>query len=100
LGPANPRSLKCGAVVGWLTALQAPAAQRGDAVAHWRTALGPALQALPPQHAFRAEMLAAEAELLRASDQATPASARLAEARALYLQAVGQPLPDGFLVLH
>jgi serine/threonine-protein kinase len=100
LGPANPRSLKCGAVAAWLAALQAPAAQRGDAVARWRAALGPALQALPPQHAFRAEMLAAEAELLRSSDQAVVANARLAEARALYLQAVGQPLPDGFLVLH
>ncbi|WP_158219880.1 serine/threonine-protein kinase [Ideonella sp. A 288] len=100
LGPTNPRSLKCQAVAAWLGALQTPAAQRAEAGARFRVALGPALQPLPALHPFRAEMMGAEAEILRADGQVLAAAARRAEADALYGQAIGGALPDGFLVLH
>lgn len=95
LGPANPRTLKCQAIAAWLAALQAPAAQRAEAAARFLATLGPALQTLPPKHPFRAEMMAAEAELLRAEGQAAAAAVRQAEASALYSQAIGRPLTEG-----
>jgi tetratricopeptide (TPR) repeat protein len=100
LGPANPRSRKCQVVVAWLTALQSASAQRAEAAQRFEAALPSALQPLPPQHPFRAEMAGAEAELLRAQGRAAAAAARHAEASALYSQALGQTLPEGFLVLH
>lgn len=100
LGPTNPRSHRCQAVAAWLAALQAPAAQRAEAVARFRASVGPALQSLPPLHPLRAEMMGAEAELLRAEGQAAAAAARQAEASALYTRAIGQPLTEVFLVLH
>lgn len=100
LGPTNPRSLKCLAVTRWLDALHATAAERADALSQFIAARDAAVAPLSATHAFRAEMLAAEAEILRAAGQAEAAQARWAEADGLYRRAVGQPLAPGFLVLH
>jgi len=87
-------------VLAWLAALQSSAAQGADAAQRFAAALPPALQPLPAQHPFRAEMAGAEAELLRLQGHTAAAIARHAEASALYRQAIGQALPEGFLVLH
>jgi hypothetical protein len=57
------------------------------------------LGALPPLHGLRAELLAAEAEIVAATDAA--AAARLREqAGAEYQRMFGSPMPARLLSLH
>ena len=99
LGPANPRTLKAAALRAWLQALAAPTTARAAAHAAFVAARSPVLTALPLLHALRAELLAAEAEIVGASDVGA-AESLLAEAERLYLGVVGQPLPPHLLSLH
>jgi tetratricopeptide (TPR) repeat protein len=99
LGAANPRVLKGQAVLAWVQGLAAPAAGRVAARAGFVAAREQALAALPAQHPLRAELLAAEAEIVAATDTVEAAELQ-AGAERLYRQTVGQPLPPALLSLH
>lgn len=101
LGEGNPRAVKCRVVHAWLRAAAAAPAERiaeRDAFLAARERL---LAALAPQHLLRAELLAAEAELL-ATDPAhrDEAAALYARADALYRSLLGRPMPRPLLALH
>ena len=103
LGAANPRSRRCRAIEAWLVALAAAPAQQASTLAQFVQARERALSALPARHLLRAELLAAEAEVLRRPGpiQAEGSAAqRLAEAQGLYRQGIGQDLPQPLLSLH
>ncbi len=103
LGADNPRSRRCQAIEAWLAALAAAPAPQGSALVQFVQMRERALSALPARHLLRAELLAAEAEILRlpgsAHDEAG-AARRLAEARQLYRQALDKDLPQPLLSLH
>jgi eukaryotic-like serine/threonine-protein kinase len=100
LGAANQRVLKCLAVQTWLEALQATPANRLAAREAFVSARSKVLAITPAQHPLRAELLAAEAEILRASGNDKQAAPLQAQARDLYQQLTGQNLPAGFLLVH
>ena len=64
LGPTNPRTLKCLAVARWVQALHTPAAERAAALAAFAAAREAALASVPPAHPLRAELQAAQVEIL------------------------------------
>jgi eukaryotic-like serine/threonine-protein kinase len=119
LGPGNPRTRKCQAVAAWLLALQTPpggdtAAVFEPAFSRFRAARDLALQShvqtqthgqtqtqtQTQPEAFRAEMMAAEAEILQVGGRPAEAAARRAEADTVYRRAVGQALPAVLFTLH
>jgi serine/threonine-protein kinase len=101
LGEASPRALKCLAVRAWLQAGTAPAAEREAARAAFVRARELLLPTLAPPHLLRAELLAAEAELL-ALDPARGAESKalLGRADAQYRATLGGALPQPLLTLH
>jgi hypothetical protein len=103
LGAANPRSRRCRAIEAWLAALVADPAQQASTLAQFVQAREQALASLPARHLLRAELLAAEAEILRRPGPAQNSAAagqRLAQAQGLYRQGLGQDLPQPLLSLH
>lgn len=63
LGQANPRSLKCLAIAGWVGALQAPKTERAQALAAFVAARTAALADLAPAHPLHVELQAAQGEI-------------------------------------
>jgi eukaryotic-like serine/threonine-protein kinase len=98
---ATPRLARCHAVAAWM---QGVASSPNDASARatHRAALLAAREQLfthlPVRHALRAELLAAEAELMPACSAA--ATQRQSEGRALFERLVGQPMPWPMWVVH
>ena len=98
-GARSLGSLRCRAVQAWLVALAAPASTRTAALKHFVSVRDQLFAALPAVHGLRAELLAAEAEIVAPSDPARAAALR-AQAAAEYLRTFGAPMPAGLLVLH
>lgn len=63
LGPANPRLLKCMAVLRWVQALHAAPGARAAAIAAFATARDDALAAVPAGHPLHGELQAAQVEI-------------------------------------
>ncbi len=101
LGAANPRTTRCKAVQAWVLAVAAGPVDRRAAVANFVAARDSALAGLPAAHLLRAELLAAEAELL-AAHGTDPSPGRVLYARAddQYALSLGRPVPRPLLSLH
>ncbi|MCA0242893.1 MAG: serine/threonine protein kinase [Proteobacteria bacterium] len=97
LGAGNPRQQRCLAVQAWLQGLDPAAPVPAEALQRAQEVLS---ATWPPGHALRAELLAAEAEVLQAQHAAAPAAQRLQQAREAYLRATGRELPETLLTLH
>jgi serine/threonine-protein kinase len=97
LGAGNPRHLRCQAMQAWLAGLD-PASPAP--VAAFEQAQEALSATWPPAHALRAELLAAEAEVLLAQHAAAAAARRRQQARDAYRQATGRELPEPLLTLH
>lgn len=94
----QPAMLRCRAIEAWLQARALPEAERAAGRARFASARERLLAAgVHQQNPLRAELLAAEAELLR---PAPAAQALQVEADRLYRQQLGVALPAHLLVLH
>lgn len=92
----QPALLRCRTIEAWLQARTLPEAERAAGRARFAAAREQLLGAVHELNPLRAELLAAEAELLPASE-----AARLRlEADRQYRQLVGVALPPRLLVLH
>jgi tetratricopeptide (TPR) repeat protein len=101
LGAANPRTIRCRAVEAWLHARLASPEVRPAALSAFVSAREQALAALVDAHPLRAELLAAEAEVLAADPARQGESRALFErADAQYRSVLGVPLPRPLLALH
>jgi len=98
-GQGSLASLRCRAIEAWLNALAAPADQRDAALARFVAARTRLLAALPALHGLRAELLAAEADIVQPGDAAQAADLRT-KADAEYRRAFGRALPPRLRVLH
>lgn len=98
-GAGSLGSLRCRAIQAWLEALAAPDSGRAAALSHFVAARAQLFAALPPLHGLRAELLAAEAEIVAPAEPAR-ATALRAQAAAEHQRVFGLPMPQPLLVLH
>lgn len=98
-GPASLGSLRCRTLEAWIAALNADAASRSRALARFTALRDRLLDGLPRQHGLRAELLAAEAEIVDPTDGARAAALR-AHAAAEYGRIFGLPMPETLRVWH
>ncbi len=93
--------LRCEAIQAWLAAAGADAAARPAALASFISARSRLLPLLPGHHPLRAELLAAEAELLDDDPERHDQARELHERASVeYLALLGVPLARPLLVLH
>jgi hypothetical protein len=98
-GRGSLASLRCRAIEAWLNALAAPAEQRDATLARFVAARTSVLAVLPALHGLRAELLAAEAEIVQSGNAARAADLR-AQAGTEYRRVFGRALPSRLLVVH
>lgn len=98
-GQGSLASLRCRTIEAWLNALAAPAEQRDATLARFVAARTSVLAVLPALHGLRAELLAAEAEIVQSGNAARAADLR-AQAGTEYRRVFGRALPSRLLVVH
>jgi eukaryotic-like serine/threonine-protein kinase len=95
----SPQQVRCQALLAWLVAVKPGASV--DALAEFRTARERLLPLLPEAHALRAELVAAEAEIVgRDPARALQAQALWRQAHADYQSRLARPMPEPMAIVH
>lgn len=98
-GGASIPAARCRAIEAWLQALAATEDTRAAALQRFIAVRDPLLARLPDRHGLRAELLAAEAEIVQPLDAARAEAIR-AEAGAEYRRVFGRELPARLRLMH